>query len=79
MVMVIQYHCSQTFSTHLGGGEGCSPVRRGFGAQPQDLFFRGFLSTFGDNFLVFKDQIKGRERKKEGRRKERKRDRRYSE
>ena len=26
-VMVIQYHCDKTFSNHLGGGEGRSPVK----------------------------------------------------
>jgi len=46
--MVLQYpgQCGQTFSTHLGGGEGRSPVRRGCGAQPRD-----------NKFLVFKDGL----------------------
>ena len=44
-VMIIQYHCGQTFSTHLDGGEGRSPVRRGCKAQPRD------------NKLVFTDRI----------------------
>jgi len=48
----------QTFSTHLGGGEGRSPVRRGCGAQPYD-FFGGFLSIFGNRFLFFEDRIVG--------------------
>jgi len=28
-VMVIQYHCGETVSTHLGVGKEHSPVRRG--------------------------------------------------
>jgi len=30
-VRVSKHHCSQTFSTHLGGWEGRRPVRRGCG------------------------------------------------
>jgi len=37
-VLVIQHHCGQTFSTHLGGKEVCSPARRGYGAQPRGFF-----------------------------------------
>ena len=47
MVRVIQDHCSQTFSTYLGGWEGRSPVRKGCGAQPRELFFDDFLSILG--------------------------------
>jgi len=38
-VMVIQYHCSQTFSTHLDWGEGRSLVRRWFRMQPRYYYF----------------------------------------
>jgi len=41
-VMVSKRHCSQTFSTYLGGWEGRRPVRRGCGAQPHDFFFDDF-------------------------------------
>jgi len=37
-VMVIQHHCGQTFSTHLGGGHGRSLIRRGCKAQARDFF-----------------------------------------
>jgi len=58
-VMVIQYHCGQTFSTHLGEGEG--PL-----AQPredvQGVAPRIFLLTFSAKFSrqnpwVFTDKI----------------------
>jgi len=39
-VRASKHHCSQTFSTHLGGLEGRSPVRR-CGAQPR-IFFLTF-------------------------------------
>jgi len=42
-VRVSKHRCSQIFSTHLGGWEKRSPVRRGCGAQPRDYFFDVFL------------------------------------
>ena len=51
-VMVSKHHCGRTFITYLGGWEGCSPRRRGCGAQP-----RNFWWIFGKNIL--KDRILG--------------------
>jgi len=58
MVLVIQHHCSQTFSVHLGGKEDHSPVRRGAGRRPA-MCFGPSESIFGNKFLVFKDRIHG--------------------
>jgi len=38
-IRMSKHHFSPTFSTHLGGWEGRSPVGRGCGAQPRDFFF----------------------------------------
>jgi len=43
----IQHHCGQTFSICLCGWVGRSPVRRGCGAQPCEIFVDDFLSIFG--------------------------------
>jgi len=56
-VLVIQHHCGQTFSTHLGGGEGRSPVRRGCGMWTRE---KNFLTIF----VKFWKQIVGLLRKK---------------
>ena len=58
-VLVIQHQCGQTFSTHLGGLEGRSPVRRGCEAQSREIALDKFLSTFGKKFLVFENRIIG--------------------
>jgi len=52
-VMVIHYHCGQTFSTHLDWGEGRSPVRRWCGVQPRDFFSDVFGKFLLTNSLVY--------------------------
>jgi len=49
MVRVIQHHCSQTFSTYLGGWEGHYPVRKGCGAQPREKKFDDFFDFWKEN------------------------------
>jgi len=48
-VLVIQYHCGQTFSTHLVGGEGRSPVRRESRAWLCAVFFDAFGKFLENN------------------------------
>jgi len=38
MVMVSKHHCSQTFSTYLGGRRGADPYGGGVGRSPAILF-----------------------------------------
>ena len=55
--LVIQYHCGQTFSTHMGGEKGHSPIWRGGGAgrgAAQRICFDDFLSIFENNLGVLK-------------------------
>ena len=57
-VLVIQHHCGQTFTTHLGGWKGRSLIRGECKAQPRDFFFnRRFSSIFENQFLVFENRI----------------------
>ena len=56
-VLVIQHHCCQTFSTHLGGGEGRSPVWRGCGAQPRDFFLMIFCQFLETNSWSLKTEF----------------------
>jgi len=50
--MVSKHHCGQTFSTYLGGREGCSPVRRGGAPREKKLVIFGrFLEVLKDRIL----------------------------